>query len=69
NMLLMGLPDAADESIRVYKSETGRALKNLGYWELAASVRPMTDPEDWNVVTGKGFDILQQFITDAKRRI
>jgi aminoglycoside phosphotransferase (APT) family kinase protein len=69
NMALMGLPDAADEFIRVYESETGRALKNLGFWELAASVRSMTDPVDWNVSSGKGFDLLQKFIADAKMNL
>lgn len=70
NMLLMGLPDAADEFIRVYESETGRALKNMPFWELAASVRPMIDPEDWHVdETGNDKDTFLKFIKDAKRSI
>jgi aminoglycoside phosphotransferase (APT) family kinase protein len=70
NMILMGLPDAADEFVRVYESETGHALKNLGFWELAASVRPMTDPEDWKVAVTRGANagIFLKFIEDAKRR-
>lgn len=70
NILLMGLPEAADEFLRVYESETGRSLKNMGFWELAASVRPMIDPKDWNVdEKGKDKDTFLKFIEDAKRRI
>ena len=69
NMVLMGAPDAADEFLRVYESEMGRKIKNLGFWELAASVRPMTDPVDWNVhETGLNKDVFIKFIEDAKRR-
>ena len=70
NILLMGLPDAADEFLRVYESETGRALKNMSFWELAASVRPMIGPEDWHVdEMGKDKDTFLKFIENAKRRI
>lgn len=70
NILLMGLPDAADEFLRVYELETGRALKNMAFWELAASVRPMIDPEDWHVdEKGKDKDTFLKFIEDAKRGI
>jgi aminoglycoside phosphotransferase (APT) family kinase protein len=71
NMVLIGLPDAADEFIRIYESETGRALKNLGFWELAASVRPMTDPVDWRVAGADGLNtaIFLEFIHKAKEKI
>jgi len=70
NILLMGLPNAADEFLRVYESETGCPLKNMAFWELAASVRPMIDPEDWNVdENGKDTDTFLKFIEDAKRRL
>jgi aminoglycoside phosphotransferase (APT) family kinase protein len=70
NMLLMGAPGAADEFFRVYESEIGRKIKNLGFWELAASVRPMVDPVDWKVTetTGLNTNIFLKFIEDAKRR-
>jgi aminoglycoside phosphotransferase (APT) family kinase protein len=70
NMCLMGLPDAADEFLRVYESETGHKVENLGIWELAASVRPMIDPEDWMVAGMNGLhrDIFLQFIANAKKR-
>jgi aminoglycoside phosphotransferase (APT) family kinase protein len=68
NMALVGLPDAAEEFTRVYGSETGRALQNLGFWELAAAVRPMTDPADWKIDQPPGMDIFQKFIADAKKK-
>jgi hypothetical protein len=69
NIVLMGAPDAADEFVRVYESEMGRSIKNLDFWELAASVRPMTDPVDWNVhETGSNKDVFIEFIENAKKR-
>ena len=41
---LEGLPEAAETFLRVYLAETGWQLANLPISELAASVRPMTDP-------------------------
>jgi aminoglycoside phosphotransferase (APT) family kinase protein len=70
NLILMGAPDAAEEFLRVYEFETGRQIKNLGFWELAASVRPMIDPVDWKVTatTGLNTNIFLKFIADAKER-
>ena len=70
NMVLMNAPDAADEFLHIYESEMGCKLKNLGYWELAASVRPMVDPVDWKVTatTGLNINIFLKFIEDAKKR-
>ncbi|MBX3036461.1 MAG: phosphotransferase [Anaerolineales bacterium] len=71
NMTLMSLPEAADEFLRVYESETGRRLKNLGFWELAACVRPMTDPVDWRVngIDGQNTSNFLQFMEDAKKKV
>ena len=69
HLVLMGAPDAADEFLRVYESEIGHKIKNLGFWELAASVRPMIDPVDWNVhETGSNKDVFMEFIESAKKR-
>ena len=68
NMFLMNLPDAADEFLRVYESDTGRKIENMGFWELAASVRPMTDPVDWKVTDTTGLNILLRFIESAKEK-
>lgn len=69
NMILMGLPDAADVFLRVYETETGHPLRNLGFWELAAAVRPMTDPQDWKIDRSPGKDIFLKFIEDAKKTL
>jgi len=71
NMILMGVPEAADEFRRVYESARGYRVKNLGFWELAASVRPMTDPIDWKVAgaDGDNKDIFVTFIEDVKKKI
>jgi aminoglycoside phosphotransferase (APT) family kinase protein len=69
NMFLMSLPEAADEFLRVYESDMGRKVENLGCWELAASVRPMTDPVDWKVTNTTGLNILMKFIGAAKKRL
>mgnify|MGYP001309494901 CR=1 FL=1 len=70
-MVLMGVPDAADEFLRVYESETGHKIANLGFWELAASVRPMADPEDWKVAGKSGLNTITflKFIEDAKKMV
>jgi aminoglycoside phosphotransferase (APT) family kinase protein len=70
NIILMGFPEAADEFLKVYKSELGCGIKNLEFWKLAASVRPMTDPEDWKVnQNGENAGILLKFIEDARNKI
>jgi aminoglycoside phosphotransferase (APT) family kinase protein len=68
NMVLMGLPAAAEEFLRIYEAEMGHKVENLGFWELAASVRPMINPEDWKVHQSPGMDMFQGFIADARKR-
>lgn len=71
NMILMGLPEAADEFLRVYEFETGSKIKNLGFWELASAVRPMTDPVDWKINgdEGENTNFFLKFIEDAKKKL
>ena len=47
---LEGLPDAAEEFLRVYENATGWKATDLPLFELAASARVMTDPR-WLVHT------------------
>ena len=70
NIVLMGAQTAADEFLHVYESEMGRKIKNLGFWELAASVRPMVDPLDWNITetAGSNKKVFLRFIENAKKR-
>jgi aminoglycoside phosphotransferase (APT) family kinase protein len=69
NIVLMGLPEAADEFMKTYEAETGRALRNLGFWQLAAAVRPMIDPEDWQIHQPPGSERFQNFVERAKKKI
>jgi aminoglycoside phosphotransferase (APT) family kinase protein len=70
NITLMGFPEAANEFLKVYKSELGREIKNLEFWKLAASVRPMTDAKDWKVNPGgENAEIFLKFIEEARRKI
>ena len=47
DIILRGLPQAADEFLRVYEAVSGHPLPNLGFWELAAAARPMFSPQGW----------------------
>ena len=47
DMVLCGRHEAADEFIAVYEREMGKPVSNLGFWELAAAVRPMFSPDGW----------------------
>lgn len=42
-----GIPEAAETFLRVYEAEAGWTLSDLALFELAASARPMIDPDDW----------------------
>ncbi len=69
NIFLMGLDQTADDFLLVYESEMGRKVANLGFWELAASVRPMENTEDWMVADNTEFNmnIFKQFINGARK--
>ena len=68
NMVLMGIPEAAEEFLQVYEARSGQKVENLGLWELAASVRPMVDPLDWELDKGGHRERLQGFIAAALKR-
>lgn len=65
-----GEPHAADEFLRVYEHATGWTLsrRDLALFELAASARPMTDPEDWFAYPymEAGF---RRFIAEARQKL
>jgi aminoglycoside phosphotransferase (APT) family kinase protein len=71
NMVLMGLSQSADDFLKIYESEMGWKVENLGFWELAATARPMVDPEEWKITGTDGLDknVFQQFMTDTRKRI
>ena len=66
--ILEGLPEAAETFLRVYQAETGWQLPNLPISELAAGVRPMTDPAGWFTRPNME-ERYRKFINDAKRNL
>jgi hypothetical protein len=69
NMTIKGQARAADEFLRTYEGETGRRVANLAFWELAAAVRPMFDPQGWQIAESPRRDKITQFIQNARQRI
>ena len=65
-----GEPEAAEVLLREYEAAAGWTLDraDLALFELAASARPMTDPEDWFAFPymEAGF---RRFIAEAKELI
>ncbi len=53
--------------MRVYEAESGHKAENLGLWELAAAVRPMVDPAEWEVDREPGRKRLLDFIEGARK--
>jgi aminoglycoside phosphotransferase (APT) family kinase protein len=47
DMILSGMNEAADRFLATYEKEMGKSVANLGFWELAAAVRPMFNPDSW----------------------
>jgi aminoglycoside phosphotransferase (APT) family kinase protein len=47
NMYLRGIKSAADVFLRRYEEESGAAVQNLGFWELATAARALPDPVLW----------------------
>ena len=66
-MIITGMIAEANEFLRVYEAEIGQRVLNLGFWELAAAARPMTDIAAWITEPSKG-QRFRQFIADAKRK-
>jgi aminoglycoside phosphotransferase (APT) family kinase protein len=64
-LVIMGMMEAAQEFLRVYGAEMGQPIVNLGFWELAAAARPMTDIAGWITEPSKG-QRFRHFIADAK---
>ena len=47
DMILCGMSEAADRFLRTYEKEMSKPIVNLGFWDLAAAVRPMFNPNGW----------------------
>ena len=67
-LVIMGMIEEAKEFLCAYEAETEKQVANLGFWELAAAVRPMTDIAGWITEPSKG-ERFRRFIADAKRSV
>jgi aminoglycoside phosphotransferase (APT) family kinase protein len=67
DIALKDLPQAADEFLRVYEAAWGHPLANLGFWELAASARPMFSPQGW-VDHSPAKELFSDFIAKAEQK-
>ena len=47
NMHLRGIKEAADCFLKAYERQSGEAVKNLGFRELAAAAQPLPSPIRW----------------------
>jgi aminoglycoside phosphotransferase (APT) family kinase protein len=75
----MGRADLADLFLEEYEQAVGRHVENLGFWELAASIRSMPDPaqklKGKIALGGQSFNAadvrewLRMFIRDARERM
>ena len=68
DMFLSGMGQAADEFLGVYEEEMGQRVANLGFWELAAAARPMSDPMEW-VAESPVKERFSRFIANARERL
>jgi aminoglycoside phosphotransferase (APT) family kinase protein len=68
DMFLLGMREAADEFLSAYEAEMGQRVANLGFWELAAAVRPMYNPKGW-ITESPSKERFRDFIADARRRV
>lgn len=66
-MFLSGMGHVADEFLDTYETEVGQQVANLGFWELAATARPMFNPEGW-ITESPAKEEFRSFITNARRR-
>ena len=78
NMYLRGIKSAADIFLKHYEKQSGAAVQNLGYWELACAARPLPDPVLWIPMSREMGDMsatddradtdYYEFVADAMRR-
>lgn len=47
DMILTGMSEAAAIFLKTYEAAVNQPTANLGFWELAAAVRPMFNPDGW----------------------
>lgn len=67
DMILCGMKEEADTFLAAYEKEISRPVKNLGFWELAAAVRPMFNPVDW-ITESPSKERFFEFVDEAIQR-
>ncbi|MCA9890501.1 MAG: aminoglycoside phosphotransferase family protein [Anaerolineae bacterium] len=65
-LYLEGQDEAAERFLHIYEAARGKPVVNLGFWELAASVRTMLDLDGWLNRPGM-HERFRQFIARAKK--
>jgi aminoglycoside phosphotransferase (APT) family kinase protein len=68
DMILCGMNEVADAFLAAYEKKMNRSVPNLGFWELAAAVRPMFNPDGW--ITGSpAAERFAEYVDAAIQRI
>ena len=66
-IVLSGMEAVADEFLATYEAAAGRPVSNLGFWELAAAVRPMFH-SDGRLIESPARERFARFIAGARQR-
>ena len=77
-MYLRGIREAAEPFPECYEAESGAAVRDLGFWELAVAARPLPNPAGWipasremgdaAATDDRGGTDFVEFVHDAKLR-
>lgn len=67
DMIMSGMSEAADRFLKTYEMQVNKPVANLGFWELAAAVRPMLNPAGW-ISESPAKERFAEFIDDAIQR-
>jgi aminoglycoside phosphotransferase (APT) family kinase protein len=67
-MILTGMQETADQFLVTYEKEMKRPVSNLGFWELAAAVRPLSNPDGW-ISYSPTRERLSRFVEAAVQRM
>jgi aminoglycoside phosphotransferase (APT) family kinase protein len=65
---LRGMDGMAELFLRSYEAAAGHPVENLGFWELAAAVRPMVSPAGW-IDEHPAAERFSRFVHEARSRL
>jgi aminoglycoside phosphotransferase (APT) family kinase protein len=66
-LVLSGMGQVADEFLQAYEAERGQSVANLAFWEIAATARPMFNPDGW-ITESPAREAFRRFIAGAVAR-